>query len=253
MLKFKGAIFDVDDTILDNKPGHPGQSLHERSRFRAVMTIADELNIPELKTLTAQENYDAFMTATVHSMEGAVWNILLMKGLVFNEAIDYSDERLVRIVRLKDELHAQVILDEAEEVLGATAFIKALADAGLKDKLAVASSAVRRDIDLFFSKSGLDDYFPPARIITKEDVEHTKPHPQVFEDAFKTLGLADKDKKCVLAFEDDPRGIMSAVAAGLSVCAITHRFTKKELSSLEIPPDFIIESYEEAYAIFGLR
>lgn len=252
MLKYKGYIFDVDDTILDNKPGKAGQSLHERSRLKACKTVGKEMEIPELGTLTVEENLTAFETAIVHSMEGAVWNILLMKGLVNGEAIDYQNEILVKIVRLKDELHEQVLLEEAEEVPGAIQFIKDLASAGYADKLAVASSAVRRDIDLFFGKTGLDEYFPPERIKSKEDMEHTKPHPEVFNMAFGTLGLKLTDKEHVLAFEDDPRGIMSAVAAGLPVCAITRRFTLKELANLEIPPTYIVDTFEEARVIVGL-
>ncbi|HEX3568200.1 MAG TPA: hypothetical protein VHT70_00810 [Candidatus Saccharimonadales bacterium] len=34
--KVKGAIFDVDDTLLDNKPGNPGFGLHERARLAAA-------------------------------------------------------------------------------------------------------------------------------------------------------------------------------------------------------------------------
>ena len=32
----KVAIFDVDDTLLDDKPGIPGQGVHEQSRHAAV-------------------------------------------------------------------------------------------------------------------------------------------------------------------------------------------------------------------------
>ncbi len=252
MRKFKGFIFDVDDTILDNKPGLPDGNLHEQSRMEACMTVAEEMNLPELLKLTPAENNEAFVSAAVHSMEGAVWNILLMKNLVAGEGIDYQNEILLRIVRLKDELHERRLLNEAEEVPGAIRFIKELNRSGYKDKLAVASSATRRDIDLFFGKTGLDEYFPPERIKSKEDMKHTKPHPEVFNLAFGTLGLSKDDKKHVLAFEDDPRGIMSAVAAGLQVCAITRRFTREELERLEIAPNYIIDTFEEAWGIVGL-
>lgn len=51
----KGAILDVDDTLLDNKPGVPGQGLHERSRLAAAHTVGKEHSIPALEELTAQK------------------------------------------------------------------------------------------------------------------------------------------------------------------------------------------------------
>lgn len=49
-----GAIFDVDDTLLDNQPGVPGQGLHERSRLAAAHTVGKAHGIPALENLTAQ-------------------------------------------------------------------------------------------------------------------------------------------------------------------------------------------------------
>ncbi len=251
-LKFRGFIFDVDDTLLDNKPGIPGSGLHERSRLKACQILGEELNIPELKNVTFQENYDAFITSPIHSMPGAVWNLLLMKGLVAGDSIDFENELLQKIVNLKNEVHAQVLMDEGEEVPGASDFVSLLVENGARDKLAIASSAIRRDIDLFLTKMGLDQFFPDERIMSYESMKHTKPHPEVFNLAFESLRLPDKLRKNVLAFEDDPRGIMSAVAAGLTVCAITTRFSKEKLQSLEIAPDFIIGNYTEAYELVGL-
>lgn len=252
MLKFKGAIFDVDDTILDNKHDKVGNSLHERSRLQAVHVIGREENLPVLSRVTEQESLDAFLTASDHSTVATVWNLLRMKNLVVGDLVEEDNDLMRKIIRLKNELHEKLLIEEGEEVPGATAFIEALAANGLEGKLAVASSAIRHEINVFFSKTGLNRHFPDDKIKSKEDVVHTKPHPEVFNLAFEALGLTDQERGLVIVFEDDPRGIMAGVAAGLKVCAITTRYEKKFLQKLEIPPHFIIENYAEAYKIVGI-
>ncbi len=243
--ELKGAIFDVDDTLLDNKPGPAGQGLHEQSRLVAVRSVGKEYGIAALENLTAEQNLEAFLNAPVHTLEAAVWNILCMTKVADGELVNPDDPIFRKIVALKNELHGDILRRYGEEVPGAVAFVKMLAERGLRDRLAIASTAVRRDVELFFGMTGLDEYFPAGRIMTKESISHPKPHPEVFDLAFLSLGLAERDRGRVCAFEDDPRGIMAAKAAGLYVCAITTRFDRASLSALAVAPDLIADSYAE--------
>jgi hypothetical protein len=45
---------------------------------------------------------------------------------------------------------------------------------------------------------------------------------------------------------------MAAKAAGLYVCAITTRFDRASLNSLEVAPDLIADSFQEFAGQFGL-
>lgn len=248
----KGAIFDVDDTLLDNNPGVLGQSLHERSRLAAVHTVGNQYGIPELVELTARQNLDAFLNAPVHTLEAAVWNILIMTGIADSDVINLDNPIFKDIVALKNDLHKDILREFGKEVPGAINFVHALALNGLHDKMAIASTAVRQDVDMFLAMTGLMELFPNDRIKTKESITHPKPNPEVFSLAFASLGLVEADKSNVCAFEDDPRGIMAAKAAGLYVCAITTRFDRKSLSELEVPPDLIADGYQEFTEQFGL-
>lgn len=248
----KGAIFDVDDTLLDNKSGVPDQGLHERSRLAAVHTVGREHGIRALEELTAQQNLEAFLNASVHTLEAAVWNILVMTGTADSEVINPDDQVFKEIIALKNELHKGILRQFGTEVPGAVNFVRALGQGSLRNKLAIASTAVRQDVKMFLGMMGLDSLFPDERIKTKESITHPKPNPEVFNLAFVSLGLDEKDKRNVCAFEDDPRGIMAAQAAGLYVCAITTRFDRKSLSELEVVPDLIADSYQEFADYFGL-
>ncbi|HSW98571.1 MAG TPA: HAD family phosphatase [Candidatus Saccharimonadales bacterium] len=251
---FAAAIFDVDDTLISNFPPDYPMGLHEESRLQAVHQVGRTHGIPALAHFGAQDNHDAFKNASVHSMEGATWAILQKAGLAGSDSINYADPFLLEIVKIKDKLHKDVLLAHGREVPGAAAFVRALAAHGFQGKMAVASTGSRRDILLSLEIIGVAGLFPDKQIVTKESFfEHPKPHPMAFDLAFKSLGLpTDTPRTKVIAFEDDPRGIMSAKAAGLYVCGITTRYTKAELAGQPVAPDLICDSYEEIAVALGL-
>lgn len=244
--EFQGAIFDVDDTLLDNKnrPGDFTGGLHARSRLAAVYEVGYRHDLPELLSITNEQNIKAFLDSPVHTLEGGVWQILLMTGLAKGE-LDHDNALLREIATLKDELHGDILLAEGEVVPGADDFVRSLAAHGLERHLAIASTAVRRDIDILLAKAELVDYFPESHITSKEKFTYPKPHPEAFDKAFASLGLPETARPYVAAFEDDPRGIISAKTAGLYTCAIGTRYTKKELLALPLPPDIAADSYAE--------
>ena len=75
--------------------------------------------------------------------------------------------------------------------------------------LGVATSAKRATAESHLGKAGLLDRF--AAIATRNDVERTKPHPDVYLEAARRLGVAPE--RC-LAFEDSNVGLEAAHAAG---------------------------------------
>lgn len=248
-----GAIFDVDDTLFDNSPGSPTGGLHERSRLAAVHEIGRRKNIPQLQQVTPQQNLDAFLTAKVHALDAAVWNVLRICGLVTAANIDPNHALLCEIIELKLQLHEKLLKSDGKEVPGAARFVGALATSGLNDTMAIASMAIRTEIMMFLEFTNLGRFFPESRIVSRELVAHPKPHPEAFTMAFASLGLPSSVRAHVLAFEDDPRGIASAKAAGLFTCAITTRFDRRQLAALETPPDLIADSYAEFEAVLGVN
>lgn len=244
----QGAIFDLDDTLLDNGPVHdPSQWLHSRSRYAAVQQIATEQSITKLQSVTPDENVAAWKTAKTHTIYGAVWSLFKMRGLVASDVIDENDPyyQLMRdIAERKIALHEPIIREFGIEVPGASSFVRDIART-TSGHVAIATAAVRADVDIFLDKYQLDDLFDDSRIISLEMINKPKPDPQCFDMAFKSLGLPDEMRYSVVGFEDNARGIASAKAAGLFVCAITTRSSKHELESLDNPPDLIADSYAE--------
>ena len=248
----QGVIFDVDDTILNNRVGDDGRNIHEMSRHQDVMELAQKYNISELKELSIEDDLVAFNTALTHTSDGAIWNLFYMKGLVPSKEVDYTHLWLQEASRRKHEIHEIILRQKGVPIEGAVEFIASLRAHGLEGRLALATTGIRRDIDIFLSLAGLDDVFSDDKIKTRESVVHTKPHPEVFHKAFDSLGLSRDARRFVLAFEDDPRGIASARKAGLFVCAITTRYDKTQLASLVTPPHYIADGYNEFAQFLGM-
>lgn len=148
-------------------------------------------------------------------------------------------------------LHETILREHGVEFPGATDFVKMLGANGLSGYLALATSAIKRDITIFLDKYDLHTQFPPEHIVSAEKVTRPKPDPECFELAFKSLGLPDSARRQVLVFEDNPRGMQSAKAAGLFVCAITTRVSPTDPELIAARPDMIAGSYAEFTELLG--
>lgn len=246
----QGVIFDVDETLLDNFPPHMPQGLHEHSRVIVAHQVGKRHNIPALSAFTNEQSLQAFTDAQEHSIHGAIWQMLIMAGQVQGK-IQRDHPLLVEMLDLKEALHEDVLREHGREVPGASRFIEALATKhNLGDRLAVASTANRRDIMLFFDMYNLHRFFPPERIVSREQFTNAKPHPEPFELAFKTLNLPNKTG--VIAFEDHPRGVQSAKDAGLFTCAITVVTKPEEFAKMDNPPNLMAGSFAEFAELLGI-
>lgn len=249
---FKAVIFDVDDTLLDNHPDGLYVGLHGITRLKACHAVGKRHGSRGLQNLTEDDAFQAFHKSKVHSLQGAVWEMLRMAKEVSSENIDPSHPLLKEIMELKDEIHAEVLRTRGKPVAGAVEFVQAWAAHGYKGKMAIASTAYRRDVDLFLDMTGLHRFFPEKKVITREQTKQPKPDPEGYNLAFATLGLPEADRSKVIAFEDHPMGIMSAKAAGLYTCVIAHRHKKAHFAGLAVPPDLIAESFAEFHKLLDL-
>ena len=245
----KGAIFDIDDTLLNDQPN--GQtSVHQSARMLASRFVGQKHNINALINITAEQSQQAFSTAKEHTLNGVIWRTLYILKLVDSENIDTHNKVFNDLLKYKIYYYEKLLTENNYSFENSNEFIDYIYDNSLKDKIAIASNAHKKDINTFLFGSGLSKYFKENKIISKEDINNAKPHPEAFELAYKTLNLNAVDRKSVCAFEDHPRGIESAKAAGLFTLGFAIRHTKTELLSLKNPPDFVYSSYKELFNYF---
>ena len=88
-------------------------------------------------------------------------------------------------------------------------------------KLAVVTGSHRDQFDFMHRSSGLQHFF--EAIITGDDAEKPKPHPDLYLAALKALNL--KADECI-AVEDSRRGLLAAAAAGIACVVVPTELTR---------------------------
>ncbi len=86
----------------------------------------------------------------------------------------------------------------------------------------MVTTSLRRFVDQMHGGSGLLDHF--ERVLTAEDCTRHKPHPEPYLSAMELLGA--RPDECV-AIEDSPRGLTSALAAGVRCVVVRSGFMVK--------------------------
>ena len=113
-------------------------------------------------------------------------------------------------------------------------FVKKLAAAGFK--LGVASSSRKAEIEFNLAELGLRDYF--SVLVSAEEVEHSKPAPDVFLRAAELLASAPEN---CLVFEDTRNGSKAAKAAKMYCIG----FANPDYPIQKLVADEIIQDFRE--------
>ncbi len=106
---------------------------------------------------------------------------------------------------------------------GAAAFILAMQARGVPT--GIASNAAAPFIRAVLAQHGL----AVAVVVGRADTPRAKPHPDVFLECARRLGVVSDERAGVLAFDDAPHGIKAAVAAGVQAIGVTTGHTSQEL------------------------
>ncbi|HTV03528.1 MAG TPA: HAD family phosphatase [Luteitalea sp.] len=203
------VIFDFDGVLADSEPVH----LH------VFQTVLDQIGV----TLTAEEYYARYLG---YSDRDAFIHVLRDRGQTIEDA------ELDALLETKKELFPQAIGDHALYA-GAAACIERVAAAV---PVAIASGALRHEIELILDRSGLRDRFP--LIVAAGETPRSKPAPDPYARAFQLLresgrlpvGASPAD---VVAIEDSEWGLQSARGAGLRTMGVLTSYTRDRLPSAE--------------------
>jgi len=100
--------------------------------------------------------------------------------------------------------------------------------------LAIASGALRREIELILAHAGLTAAF--TEIVSAEDVEEGKPSPAVFRCALGRLRdrVTDLAPEHCLVIEDSRPGVEAARRAGMRCLAVTNSYSATELADADL-------------------
>ena len=135
----------------------------------------------------------------------------------------------------KEAIYREFAARSLELIAGAQAFVEQARAAGCK--LAVCTASTLPNMALAFERYGIDAWVDT--ITSPADGLRGKPHPDIFLEAARRLGVAPVD--CVV-FEDAPLGVEGARRAGMKAVALTTTLPADAFAEYDnliaIAPDF---------------
>ena len=205
----KVVILDVDGVIIDTEEANAVASIQ---MFRELYNI-------EVK----QEDFVPFI---------GTGSTQYVQGVAEKYRIDIDVKRATR----RREKNFTENLDKLRLFPGVKDFIWQVKQAGLR--IAIATSSDRSKFQAAFQQVELTEAEFDV-ITTGDDIEHTKPHPEIYLATANKLQV--KPSNC-LVVEDSIVGVQAANRAGAFSVAVTNTFSRKDLSEA----DLIIRSLERS-------
>jgi len=145
-----------------------------------------------------------------------------------------SNEEMERLSDWKEQRYRELVQEHLKLAEGAQALLNDLKRHGFR--LAIGSSAPPENLNIFWDKLALGNYFD-ARV-TKEEITESKPSPQTFLKAAEKLGL---QPTCCAVVEDAVQGVRAARAAGMPVVAVTTTHRREDLAEADRVVDGLSE------------
>jgi len=140
-----------------------------------------------------------------------------------------SQEKLAELIERKAVYYQEAIRNHVAIFPGVKSLVAELAQYLL---LAVASGALRNEIETILTTAGLISYF--KAIVSAEDVERGKPEPDIFLKALAALNAQNRNGEPIAAadcvvIEDSKEGIKGARRAGMKCLAVTNSYSAELL------------------------
>ena len=171
----EAALFDMDGLLLDT------EVLYIEAMQQAARSLGREMALD-----------------FCHSMVGVpARECSLMIEAYYGEGFSIEEFRGRFYELLRGLLDAGIPLKP-----GVVELLDFLAGRGLP--LAVATSSERRTAERHLSHAGLLDRF--TALVTRDDVEHPKPHPDIYLEAARRLGVAARTLHRLRGFQHRPAG-----------------------------------------------
>jgi HAD superfamily hydrolase (TIGR01509 family) len=213
----RAVIFDFNGIIVDDEPVH----------FELFQRVLSEEGID----LTEADYYERYLG---HDDRGA-----------FSTAYREHDRalsrsKLAQLIERKAAYYQEDIKTKMRVFPGIQTLVSNLAK---QLPLAIASGALRNEIEIILSTIGLFTHF--RAIVSAEDVTRGKPEPEIFLTALDRLNAALDSSDPIspgecLVIEDSREGIRGARRAGMKCLAVTNSHPAKLLDGA----DSILDSLE---------
>lgn len=186
-MRFSAVLFDHDGTLVDSEAIH--------------MKLWREVMAPYGVEISDAEYWDQMLGVPMEQSAAD-----LIERFNLNTSVE-------QIGVAKNHANEAFLRDSCfPQIAGASEALNSLVR---KTRLALVSGAKRNCVDASVRGHGWDTVF--EQVISGDDVERNKPHPDSY---LKALALMELDADMAVAVEDTEVGVRAARAAGLQVVAI---------------------------------
>ena len=185
------VLWDNDGVLVDT------EGLYFRACQTVLKTVGIDLTLEQFKEISLRRGESTFKLA---------------------EDRGIGDEEITCLRLQRDRLYVEFLRAQSCVIDGVEEVLRSLHG---KVRMGVVTSTRREHFDIVHAGSGLTKYLD--FVITHEDYEHSKPHPEPYLTALKRYGL--RPQECIVV-EDSERGLAAARAAGLECLVVLSEWTK---------------------------
>jgi len=210
MATLTAIIFDFDGVIADTEPLH----------FAGFRQTLAEIGI----SLTESDYYANYLG---YDDRGC-----FIAALTTNQ-YPTDPSALTQLMQRKAHVYLESVKDHLVIFPGVREFVR---EAAAAYPLAIASGALRHEIEVILEQAGLRKEF--LHITSAEDVTRGKPDPQPFLQALNGLNRQRREQAITagscLVIEDSIPGIRGAKTAGMNVLAVANTHTIQDLHEAHV-------------------
>ena len=205
MAALTAIIFDFDGVIADTEPLH----------FAGFRQTLSEIGI----SLTESDYYANYLG---YDDRGCFFAVLTAHQHPTDPSV------VAQLMQRKAQAYLESVKDHLAIFPGVHEFVR---EAAAAYPLAIASGALRHEIEVILEQTGLRKEF--LHITSAEDVTRGKPDPQPFLQALNGLNRQRREQTITagscLVIEDSIPGIRGAKTAGMKVLAVANTHTIQDL------------------------
>ncbi|MEP6750448.1 MAG: HAD family phosphatase [Bacteroidota bacterium] len=217
-MSYKAFLFDLNGTMIDD------MEYHVKAWFDILNNdLNARLTLPQVREQMYGKNSEVLVR-------------------VFGKR-KFSPMRMNELSYEKEKRYQETYLPHLALISGLETFMKKAQANHIE--MAIGSAAIPFNIDFVLDNLHLRDYF--TAIVSADDVEISKPHPETYLKAAEILQVSPKE--CVV-FEDAPKGVEAAQNAGMKTVVLTTMHGPEEFAEFTNILAFV-KDYNDA-ALNGL-
>lgn len=210
MKRYKAFLFDLNGTMIDD------MSYHIQAWHRILNDLGADISLERMKEECYGKNHELLERIFPGRFSGKE-----KTDMSYQKEKQYQ-EHFRPYLKLLDGLHD---------------FLTRAQDAGIKT--AIGTAAILYNVD--FVLDGLDIRSSIDAVVSADEVENSKPHPETF---LQCAALLHQQPADCLVFEDAPKGAEAAHNAGMECVVITTLHQPEEFAHLDNIIGFINDYHD---------